>query len=384
MPTKLGIEVTDGLGNGLAVRGSILDGEGNTITDFESREFGLGAINFKPLPGKTYFAGLGTGGSPRDFELPQVYDKGYVLNVTDREEYILVQVATSEDRGLQGAVLLGHLRGEVFLKQVLDGNGKADHAVKVYPERLKEGVAQFTLFTAKGKPVCERLFFVENPNNRASLDIRTDHESYGTRDRVQLDLALRNPKGSPVEGEFSMSVVSDNGISPKGDGDIRSWLLLDSDVGATVPDAGYFFGENSTERKQLLDALMLTHGWRRFQWSQLLEKKTGDKPRFEPEKGIAISGRTVSFHDNEKPRQSVASLTLMGEDSIYEKDSTDIDGRFSFGNFFFQDSMDAILQAESISKKPRSIDFVLDPELPIELPAPRNSLPKSTGYFSPR
>ncbi|RRQ47511.1 hypothetical protein DZC72_17405 [Maribacter algicola] len=383
MATKLGIEVTDGLGNGLAARGSILDGEGNIVTDFNSGEFGLGMVNLKPLPGKTYYARLNGESYNNEFELPKAINEGYLLNVTDRGEYILVQVATNLSDGLQGALLLGHLRGEVFLKQVVNGYGTKEHAVKIYPEQLKEGVAQFTLFTAKGEPVSERLFFVENPDQRASLSMDTDRKSYGTRDRIQIDLALADSEGNSLEGEFSMSVVSDNSLTSEYSRDIRSWLLLDSDVGATVPDAGYFFKDASQDRKQLLDALMLTHGWRRFEWQELLRQKTSKKLRFPPEKGITISGRTVSFHDNEKPRQSVASLTLMGEDLIYEKDSTDIDGRFSFGNFYFQDSLDAILQAESISKKPRSIDFILDSTHPMNLPAARKNSTKISKVVKP-
>lgn len=383
MTTKLGIEVTDGLGNGLAASGSILDGEGNIVTDFNSGEFGLGMVNLKPLPGKTYYARLNGESYNNEFELPKAMNEGYLLKVTDRVEYILVQVATNLSDGLQGALLLGHLRGEVFLKQVVKGYGTKEHAVKIYPEQLKEGVAQFTLFTAKGEPVSERLFFVENPNQRASLSMDMDRKSYGTRDRVQIDLELADSEGNSLEGEFSMSVVSHNALSSEYSRDIRSWLLLDSDVGATVPDAGYFFKDASQDRKQLLDALMLTHGWRRFEWQELLRQKTSKKLRFSPEKGITISGRTVSYHDKEKPRQSLASLTLMGEDLIYSKDSTNANGRFSFGNFYFQDSLDAVLQAQSTTKKTKSIDFALDPDYPMDLPAPRKNSTRTTKFVAP-
>lgn len=371
MSSKLGLEVTDDRGNGLALKGTIVDQEGNVAANFSSGEFGLGVVNLKPLPGKTYYARFKGESNDKEFELPRAMEEGYLLNVTDRGEYILVQVGTNLSDGLQGALLLGHLRGEVFLKQVVNGYGTKEHAVKIYPEQLKEGVAQFTLFTAKGEPVSERLFFVENPGQRASLSMDTDRKSYGTRNRVQVDLALTDSQGKSLEGEFSMSVVSNNALSSEYSGDIRSWLLLDSDLGATVPDAGYFFKDASQDRKQLLDALMLTHGWRRFEWQELLQQKTSKKLRFPPEKGITISGRTVSFHDNEKPRQSLASLTLMGEDLIYSKDSTDINGRFSFGNFYFQDSLDALIQVHSFSKKPRSLGFILDSLNPIDLAAPR-------------
>ncbi|MDC6390259.1 hypothetical protein PP182_16335 [Maribacter sp. PR1] len=383
MSSKLGLEVTDGQGNGLALQGTIVDQDGNVAADFRSGEFGLGVVNLRPLSGKTYYARLDGEATDSEFELPRAMPEGYLLNVTDRGEHILVQVATNLSDGLQGALLLGHLRGEVFLKQVVNGYGTKEHAVKIYPDQLKEGVAQFTLFTAKGEPVSERLFFVENPDQRASLSIDTDRKSYGTRDRVQVDLALTDSQGKSLEGEFSMSVVSKNALSSEYSGDIRSWLLLDSDVGATVPDAGYFFRNASKDRKQLLDALMLTHGWRRFKWSQLLEKKTSKKLRFPPEKGITISGRAVNYYDNEKFGKSLASLTLMGEDLVYDKDSTDNNGRFAFGSFFFQDSVDAILQAEGFGKRPKVLDILLDAPYPENMPAPRKIQYRETRHVEP-
>lgn len=383
MSSKLGLEVTDGQGNGLALQGTIVDQDGNVAADFRSGEFGLGVVNLRPLSGKTYYARLDGEATDSEFELPRAMPEGYLLNVTDRGEHILVQVATNLSDGLQGALLLGHLRGEVFLKQVVNGYGTKEHAVKIYPDQLKEGVAQFTLFTAKGEPVSERLFFVENPDQRASLSIDTDRKSYGTRDRVQVDLALTDSQGKSLEGEFSMSVVSKNALSSEYSGDIRSWLLLDSDVGATVPNAGYFFRNASKDRKQLLDALMLTHGWRRFKWSQLLEKKTSKKLRFPPEKGITISGRAVNYYDNEKFGKSLASLTLMGEDLVYDKDSTDNNGRFAFGSFFFQDSVDAILQAEGFGKRPKVLDILLDAPYPGNIPAPRKIQYRETRHVEP-
>ncbi len=44
----IGIKVSDKTGQGIAVKGNIEDDEGKIVAFFESHEFGLGAVKFKP------------------------------------------------------------------------------------------------------------------------------------------------------------------------------------------------------------------------------------------------------------------------------------------------------------------------------------------------
>lgn len=279
----LGIEVTDAKGNGVALQGDIKDMTGATVSHFESSDFGLGKTHFMPSPNKHYYASIIVDGREQKFALPEAISKGYGLSIKNRGDHIFVQIKSNTNAGVKGTLLIGHLRGNLIFERIGQEVDKDSYAVKLFTKELLDGVAQFTLFSPNGEPVCERLTFVDNPNNDIKLSVLSASESYGLREKVSMDIAVADTEGAPLKGNFSMGVVTQNNY--QGDNamavNIKSWLLLDSDLGGTVQDAGYFFKDDSKERKHLLDALMLTHGWRRFVWNDILnkkEKKTFDFP----------------------------------------------------------------------------------------------------------
>jgi len=353
--TALGIEVTDGKNNGIALKGVIKDNEGKTIVPFESLEFGLGKVNFKPEPQKTYYASIEIDGVEQKFELPEINPQGYGLSIKNRGDHMILQVAGNSVDGVNGTVLIGHLRGKLIFKRIGKYEDKDAYGVKLFNKELLDGVAQFTLFAPNGEPVCERLVFVDNPDNDAKLSITSNAESYGQREKVSLDVALTDAKGIPLSGNFSMGVVTSNNRieNQSNSSDIRSWLLLDSDLGGSVPDAGFFFENDSEEKQYLLDALMLTHGWRRFVWSDMLNREKNKALAYPPEKGIMITGKTTVLDEPSNPKKTNAALSLFGEDLIHGNKETDDQGKFSFGPFVFTDSIKGIVQALDLRKKGR-------------------------------
>lgn len=368
--TALGIEVTDGKSNGIALKGVIKDNEGNAVVPFESQDFGLGKVNFKPEPQKTYYASIEIDGVEERFELPEVNPQGYGLSVKNRGDHMILQVAGNTEDGVNGTLLIGHLRGKLIFKRVGKYEDKDAYGVKLFNEELLDGVAQFTLFAPNGEPVCERLVFVDNPSNDAELSISSNTKSYGLREKVSLDVALTDNNGIPLSGDFSMGVVTDNNRleNRSNSSDIRSWLLLDSDLGGSVPDAGFFFEDDSEEKQYLLDALMLTHGWRRFVWSDMLNENANKTLAYLPEKGIMVTGQTTALDDPDNPKKTNAAISLFGEDLIHGNKDTDVQGKFSFGPFIFTDSIKGVVQALDMSRKRRlakkEVSIFLDPVWP--------------------
>lgn len=88
-------------------------------------------------------------------------------------------------------------------------------------------------------------------------------------------------------------------------------------MGGTIPDANFFFDGTNAKKRYLLDALMLTHGWRRFVWEDMLANRVDKGLMFEPEKGIMIEGKITSFKNKYQPKESAVSFNVLGED-IYQ------------------------------------------------------------------
>ena len=359
----LGFKVTNEEGTGIALEGKIIDENGSLISMFSTYEFGLGRVQFKVEPNIDYFAEIEIEGKVAKYSIPKPMDKGYVLQISNRGEYFQIRVAANLVDGLNGLLLVGHLRGETFLEHLIENNLKDIYEIRLSTTELDDGVATFTLFTPNGEPVCERLVFIENPNKSIDLSVKTDVSNYGFRKKVNVDLTVVNEMGVPLSGNFSMSVVSQNALKNEAK-TIKSWLLLNSDLGGTVENPNYFFEDDSKSRKNLLDILMLTHGWRRFVWNQLGTNQAGVKLLYPPEKGIIVNGKTVSLKNRQEPLKTSVSLTIT-EPSAYKEDAlSDSQGKFSFGPMIFRDSINAAIKAVYDLDSKKEVAVYLEPSFP--------------------
>ncbi|WP_159948305.1 TonB-dependent receptor [Polaribacter septentrionalilitoris] len=375
LKSTIGIKVTDSIGNGIELQGKIIDQNNKTITAFKTYKFGLGLTNFKPEIGKKYFAVTTINNAKSKYKLPTPLNKGYVLTVQNRGKFVKVRVETNIKDGLNGTLLLGHLRGDTFFKHIIKSKNKTTFFVKIMLKGLPDGVAHFTLFTPNEEPVCERLTFVDHPDNDISIKIKTNKENYNLRDKVGIDLNLTDKKGKTLKGDFSMSVITNSNFK-KENNTIKSWFLLDSDLGGTIENANYFFENNSLERRYLLNALMLTHGWRRFVWKDFLKNSVLKKNSFEPEKGIMIQGVTTNFKNQYQYKKSNVTLKLF-EQGLYEKGkTTNLQGKFTFGPFIFNDTVKGVIEAKDIkSNKQKDFSIHITNNLPLISIHITNNLP---------
>ncbi|MEO1009812.1 MAG: TonB-dependent receptor plug domain-containing protein [Bacteroidota bacterium] len=365
LPNILAYEIKDTEGNYVATQGEIVDENGTWVAFFSSFDFGLGTLHFMPKAGKKYYATFQNAGPEERFPLPSVLEKGHVLNVMNKGDHLIINVSTTIENGLDQALLLGHLRGRIILENPIEDPGdKSAIRFRLLTEGLSKGVAHFTLFSRQGEPLCERLAFIDHPGKEAALLINAPKEDIGHRSRLEVDLGMTDSNNRLLEGELSMSVYTVNNQLEVAHGttNIKSWLLLNSDLGGTVPDPNYFFEDDSGSRKRLLDVLMLTHGWRRFIWKDLITDSIAKTQEFLPEKGIMIHGRTTSFKNSYQPLATHVKLSILGKSIYQEKGTTNIQGKFSFGPLVFQDSASVIVEAMAKdAKKPKDAAIFIDP-----------------------
>ena len=357
--TVLAIKCTNPTGGGISVKGKILDQNNQLVSVFESSDYGLASVSFKPKFGNTYRATVAVDDREYSFPVPETRKEGYVLNAKNNGENLLLKISTSYKKGLEGAFILGHLRGKTFFKRTIDSNRKT-YTVKILTENIRDGVAHFTLFTREGEPVCERLLFVHHTENEVVASVKTNSKTYGPREKIEVELGLTDREGNPLYGNLSSSIRWETERSLDGNTGIVSWLLLDSEIGHTFLDSDLFFDKIGNSNRHHLDLLMLTHGWRRFVWKELLQNKVGKQLSHEPEKGIMITGKTTRFNNPYSPRKSSVKLSILGEPFFQGENPTDSQGRFNFGPFIFYDTIHAFVRAKSLDYSKRAKDNELE------------------------
>lgn len=352
----------------IPIKGTIVDENNQFITQFNTSKFGLGKFAFVPVSNKSYFANVDINDSEYSYPLPEALPNGHVLNIINNGDHIFIKVQTNAPNTLYQTYLVGHQRGQLIIDK-FESTNTNEYLLKLVTANLNDGVTHFTLFDASGNPVCERLVFIENKKNEVTVDIQKDKASLGTKEPLNISINVKDYEGNNLPSYLSMSVMDLNAFPhDKNAENIKTWLLLNSDLRGEIKDPNYFFNEkNINKRRYLIDLLMLTNGWRRFTWKKLLYDKNSES-QFPAEKGIYISGNTKLLKPPYTITPALSRLTFVKPPFEQEPIQKSTDGKFKFGPYAFFDSIPVLIEARLVSfnseePKFRELSIMLDKEI---------------------
>jgi hypothetical protein len=194
-------------------------------------------------------------------------------------------------------------------------------------------------------PVSERLTFIM-PKNILSLSVKPDKANYKQREKVNLEVKALDPFGKPIIGSFSMAITDEAKVPVIEDEEhtIFTDLLLTSDIKGYVENPNYYFHDLSGEKQTNLDILMMTQGWRRFNWRNIVNNVTPSLS-FKPEKTLSVSGKVTQ---GKKPVVG-GTVTLFSSSgkSFLIQEKTDAKGEFKIDSLYFPDSTKFVIQARN-------------------------------------
>lgn len=261
-------------------------------------QYGLGTFSVTPKPDGNLAAFLlDDKGNRVAVKLPTATNEGYSLSVRDSTQGLLslnirkVNVQ-HEDQFVFVVIHARNIISSARVQRIRDG--KALMAIPV--NSLAEGISHITVFNASMQPVCERLYF--SPVQRmVSITATASQREYGLRRKVSLDLNVRNNAGPVASSSLSVAVYRRDSLR-QNDSNILNSLWIESDLQDTPELPGDFLVDITPEKKATLENIMLTHGWRRFAWSDIASgKKTTIS--FIPEmRGHIIRGKVIGADGN--------------------------------------------------------------------------------------
>jgi hypothetical protein len=334
-------------GRGLSVKGSVVNQKGTEVATLSDVHKGMGYVTFIPEIGDAYTANITfENGESRSFPLPPVVEQGISVTVVKSDTSELQLAIVANDR------FFAANKGKAFYL-IAQANGILCYAaqaalrnnavvVNLPKDRFPTGIAQLTLFTSAGKPVSERLVFVENIKP-LSITVSSDQKEYTTKQLVKLGIKVVN-NDTLTAGNYSVAVVDESKVpyDENKETTILSNLLLTSDLKGYVEEPNYYFNQPDDQKKEALDVLLLTQGYRRFSYAEILADRYPEV-HFFPEQGIEISG--VLRLNNGKPVVN-GGLLLSIPDRSFRKDTyTDENGRFVFKDLVFTDSSRVTINA---------------------------------------
>ncbi len=223
-----------------------------------------------------------------NIDLPKTEKTGCALSVKTDDDNV---TATVTLRGVPtdvdyAAVVLSRGQLKVFERFRPDSKGHA--AVSINTSELPSGVSDLLIIDNDGRPMADRLFFVNNhelDNGQITLNIpKIDYQPYEA-----IDLELQVPEGTD---QVSVSIRDAATDDPTYDtGNIMTELLLSSELKGFIPHPDYYFEADDQQHRHHLDLLLMVQGWRRYNYGDL----TDGKPlRYGPEQCLNVDGNVYN------------------------------------------------------------------------------------------
>ncbi|GAB3895182.1 hypothetical protein [Spirosoma agri] len=347
LPSKVAFSVVDAAGKGITAKGWLLTAQNDTVARFNTLAFGIGSFSFTPSGTNVYRVVVtDTKGLTITKSLPTIYEQGYTMHLDEAEGNQIKLTVNTTNASASGVYLFAHTRQLIKVAEMRQLQGETTFLID--KSKLGEGISHLTLFDADRKPVCERLYF-KRPAEPLAMTLATDQKRYPYRTKVTLTASVQATAPKTDQADLSVAVYRVDSLSAVNPNDILSYLWLSSDLQGVVESPAYYFQPENADVRQATDNLMLTHGWRRFNWETVLADQTNKNAKkgfqFIPDyNGLLIQGRVTNPTTNAPVPNVLAYLSAPGKPVRLFAARSDSTGRLRFEMQDFYGTQDVIVQ----------------------------------------
>jgi hypothetical protein len=306
---KVAVRIIGNNGKGANLRGAVINQRNDTVARFQPLKFGLGSFMLTPVKGDTYRAIIRMNNKNVIRDFPAATEQGYAMQLSDDG---LGKLTIRVNSNINGPIyLFAHAARTVkTAENIYLNNGSAIFTID--KSKLDAGITHFTVFDGNKQPVCERLYFIR-PKQKLLVQVNAIQASYGIRKKAGIAYTSQTQDGKPVMADLSMAVFRVDSLQKPEQLDIQSYLWLTSELRGNIESPSYYFANTTAETNEALDNLMLTQGWRQFNWNNVLSN-SAPSFKFLPEyNGHIITGRITNAAGNTPAAGIIAYLGIPGK-----------------------------------------------------------------------
>ncbi|MBN2167098.1 MAG: hypothetical protein JW717_12535 [Marinilabiliaceae bacterium] len=340
--------------------GIVYDDQNNIVVEFKSEFNGKGVLMLISQPNTTYHAIIKDDyGLKKTIPLPLAAPNGHTmtipnaLNNPSKIDVIINSSPSTLNRDSISLVITQHHEVAKTYKFLPD---KSTTLISIPTNMLKTGIVQITLFDSKNTPLCERLTFV---NNNDVLDFFVSTQSINDS-LVDIMLTIKDKNGHPVSGSFAMAIIKNkaNDLDTLlNNRDIVTYLYLYSELPGLEPDCDYFF-YNDRKSAWQRELTLLTNGWSRYSWQEVLADSIPD-PQFSLDQKLYIAGNVTQQISGNPVKKAKISINGRGKGFIASSDvKTNDKGNFVFDIDDFYDSMNITIV--TANRKNNNRNYTID------------------------
>ncbi len=326
-PCRVAFKVTDETGFGIDASG-VLDG---TSMSFNTIHNGMGWFTFTPTESKNSVT-ITVDGKTKTFILPEPEKKGVALQVDAARDDIKLRLDCTPELTGQTLGMALTCRGElVDFCAIQTGTEPTEQSISM--KGIPEGVCRLYLFGPDGSIYSSRSIYHHSGEITVpQIKVYADKDKYEPFERVALSFNLKDGLGNPFRDRFCLSVRDVRGQSNALADDLRTSMLLSSDLKGFIETPSWYFDSDDNERDTALDLLCLVQGWERYDWQTMTGQKEF-RERHRIEENLTLNGWIMNS-SGKKPMDSIEVLALLipNDKTLTETYSyrTDSSGYFGF------------------------------------------------------
>ena len=274
---KIAFKANDQWGRPLKIKGIIQNNQGAKVDSLHIIHDGMGYFFLTPKPRESFTAKWSVRtplekdekGPEYNTALPAIKPDGVSMQVSlnGNKRNFIVNAAPGVAARLGTIHLLGTMNQSQVFKATKDITSGIIKGI-IPTQDLPTGILTITVFDDHWNPLSERITYVNNEDYLFHPEMTVQH--WGLNKRAKNEIQITVPDS--IDANLSVS-VTDADIDTDSSSTIISHLLLTSDIKGQVYNSSSYFSNNGDSISQNLDLVMLTHGWRRFVWQEIVKGK---------------------------------------------------------------------------------------------------------------
>jgi hypothetical protein len=267
LSARIAFKATNQYGNPVLIKAVLTDGNNQTLDSPDVKHDGMGSFYLTPLPYQVYKLNwIDENGITGTTPVPVTKTEGarITINRTTNKALFEVERTGNAPENFKKMTLLVHMNRVGLYQVAINTSEKTKLSSEIPVNDLPTGLLQFTLFTSDWIPVAERVIFINNRAHEFDVSITTPLINVDKRGKNAIEVFV------PDTLFTNMSIaITDAAANTPGRHTIFSDILLSSEIKGKVYNPGYYLSNNSDSVAANLDLLLLTNGWRRFDWDKI-------------------------------------------------------------------------------------------------------------------
>ena len=358
---RIAFLVTDQQGNPQQVTGKLIDQDGKEVSVVKTVHAGMGSFELEVKPDAKYKLNIPfSNGSSMDFQLPLASQEGIAIRIENGNANRLTALIFRGEKNKEAfnkIKLVAQMNGQMIAMAYLNFE-EGLTALPIAKKNLPAGIIQLTAFGENGLPLAERIAFIAN-HSIIQPTVKAITGSAKPRSKNEYLIDLKNVN-IPNVAIAVTDVTADTSLRTPDN--IVSSSLLSTDIKGYIHEPAYYFKDKSKERLEHLDLLMMTQGWRRFEWKQLVE----DQPmalKYPVESSLTIGGVVKKSDRNTVVTDGHVSFIIKTDDSTTIMASAMLTdkGEFLLDGLSFQKKATFYYQGTNKKKETFIVDVALNP-----------------------